>query len=561
MIQFGVMQCFIIFVIACLLRFKKYESLAITNETNSESDDNQTGAERQPSAERIPSLSEKKLTNYRDRSYPLLLLGATTIAFLIEFFIFTKLKFMVINDLDKSKPPILIGVFSILVSFLYLISANWFEQNAEHGAEYKMLSYFFRAGQWLSFCSGLAVIIKYLGFGQVEQWLSYLMVAFIVIIFLEVGGQCAIRLVDGKANYSPALKLTILPALLSGRNPINTLLISLERNTGISFRSTWTVGFIRRNILLILVVLAVFFWFMTIFVQVNPDEKGIVYHLGRIKRAEIMLPGLHFKWPWPIETVKIYPVCKVQNFTVGYESKLQADYLWTMNHGGDEYKLLLGNGRELVSINMRVYYKIDNLYEYVLLYESPVELLKAEAYRILLYETVVANLDHILSRDRTSLSKMLTQKLQETSKQRKLGLDVITVTLTGIHPPAEMAYEYQKFVSAYIRKQIIIIKAKTDAEAAIPRAEKLKDEMIKNSQVDALARKGQSLGEYNKYKYQENAYHLDPDAYKEWKWLEVFENSLKNKKIYLLDKKQTINKGGLWLDMRKIFDEKNTKAE
>lgn len=558
-IQFGIMQCFIMFMIAYLLRFRKYEQSVIANETNSKVADNQTGAERQLSVERIPSDLEKKLKKYCNRSYPLLLLGTTIIALLIEFLIFSELKSMVISDFDK--PPLLIGVFWILVSFLYLVSANWFEQSVAYGEEYPMLSYFFKAGQWLSFGCGLAVILKSLGFRQVEQWLSYLIIAFLIIIFWEIGLQCVIRLMDGKARNSPALKLTILSVLLSGGNPINTLLISLEKNTGISLRSTYTVGFIRRNLLRILVVLAVFFWLMTIFVQVNPDEKGILYHFGRIKRAEIMLPGLHFKWPWPVETVKIYPVCKVQNFTVGYESKLQADYLWTMSHGGDEYKLLLGDGRELVSINMQVYYQIDNLYEYVSQYESPVESLKAEAYRILLYETVVTNLDHLLSRDRASFSKMLTQKLQKTSRQQKLGLDVIAVTLTGIHPPTEMAYEYQEFVSAYIQKQIIIIKSKTDAEAAVPRAEKLKGEMIKTAQVDALARKSQSLGEFHKYKYQENAYHLNPDAYKEWKWLEVFENSLKNKKIYLLDQKQPVNKGGLWLDMRKMFNEKSTKTE
>jgi regulator of protease activity HflC (stomatin/prohibitin superfamily) len=559
MIQLGVMQCFIMFVIVYLLRFKQYERLVIANETNSKVADNQTGAERQQSDERIPSVPETKLKKYRDRSYPLLLLCTSIIALLIEFFIFNELKFRVINDFDK--PPIFIGVFCILVSFLYLISVNWFKQSVESGEEYQMLSYFFKSGQWLSFSGGLALILKYFGFGRIEHWLSYLMVAFLVIIFLEVGGPCVIRLMDGKANNSPALKLTILSALLSGRNPINVLLISLEKHTGISFRSTWTVGFIRRNILLIIFVLVAFFWLMTIFVQVNPDEQGILYHFGRIKRAESMLPGLHCKWPWPVETAKIYPVSKVQNFTVGYESEFQADYLWTMNHGGDEYKLLLGDGRELVSINMRVYYKIDNLYQYVSRYESPIEILKAEAYRILLYETVVTSLDHLLSHDRASFSKMFSQKLQKTSKQQKLGLDVITVTLTGIHPPTEMAYEYQEFVSAYIQKQVIIIKAKMDAEAAIPRAEKLKGEMIKNAQVDALARKGQSHGEFQKYKYQENAYHLNPDAYKEWKWLEVFEHSLKNKKIYLLDKKQTVNQSGLWLDMRKMFNEKSTKNE
>ncbi len=557
MIQFGVMQCLIMIMLACLLRIRKYERPAIMKEDNLEICEDKAGEARQESSHRTTPAAEQKVKNYRHRYYPLVLLVTVLIIFLVEVYIFNKLKFTANFD----KPPILIGVFSLLASFLYLASANWFEQNTEHGEEYQMLSYFFRAAQWLSFSGSLGAVAKYLGFARIEHFLSYLMAAFVAIILLETGLQCAIRLTDGKQKYSFALKMTILPALLSGENPVRKLLISIEKNAGISFRSTWTIGFIRRNVLFVMSLLMIFFWLMTVFVQINPDEKGILYHFGSIKRARVMLPGIHIKWPWPIEIVKIYPVYQVQNFTVGYESNRQTDYIWTMSHGGDEYQLLLGDGRELVSINMQVYYKIDNLYEYVLQFENPEEILKVEAYRILLNETVATDLDKLLSRDRSLFSKMITQKLRETSKQQKLGLEVTGVALTNIHPPTEIAYEYQEIVSADIQKRTIIIKARTDAEASIPKAEQTRDEMIKNSRTDALTRKGQALSEFNKYKYQENAYRLNPAAYKEWKWLEVMENSLENKKIYLLDKRQTMNKDGFWLDMRGIFNEKNTNSE
>ena len=557
-VQFGIVQLFIMILISFFLRIWRYERLAGLAKDNPEIFRNNGDEQAQQEEKEKKVDPEEEFRTYRDKYYPRLLLAVAITGIIIELIVFNNLK----GAANLDKPPILIGIFSIIVSFLLLISSNLFEHESEHTEEYVMLGHFFRAGQWQSFSSGLAVVIKYLGYGQVEHWLSYLTVLFVVIVFMEVGLQCIIRLVDGREGRSIALRLHILPALLSGGSPVNKLLVSLEENAGISLRSTWTVGFIRRNIPLITLIISVFFWLMTAFVQVNPDEKGILYSLGKIKSREAMLPGIHLKWPWPVETVKIYPACKVQNFTVGYESDKQNNYLWTMSHGGEEYKLLLGDGKELVSINMRVYYKIGDLYEYVLQYDNPEEKLKAEAYRILLNETVITNLDNLLSRDRSSFSQMITQKLQETSKQQKLGLDVTDVALTSIHPPVEIAREYQEIVSANIQKQVIITKAKSYADSSIPKAEQTRGEMVKTAQAEALSRNGQALSEANEYTYQQKAYRMNTGAYKEWKWLEVLENALQGKKVYLLDKNLSIHKGGIWLDMRQMrVGENNKEAE
>lgn len=547
--QLGVVLGFIVFVISFFLYFWKYEEQAKAVKNIPEPEENET--EEQKGKKKKAPDPVKEFESYRTLHYPVLLLSIIASGIFVELSIYAGLRASPVLD----KPPILVGICSILVSFLLLTGANWFEQEEEYTKEYKMLGYFFRAGQWLSFFAGLAVVIKYLGFGQVEHILSYFIFAFMMLLFLETGIQCVIWLVDGKERHGPALQLYVLPALLMGGNPFNNLLYAMEKNMGISFRSMWTIRFVRENLLYIASILVVFFWAMTAIVQVNPQEKGILYTLGRIKSPDPLLPGIHLKWPWPLETVKIYPAYKVQSFTVGYESNKKGNYLWTMKHDGEEYKLLLGDGKELVSINMQVSYKIGDLYEYALQFESPEEKLKAEAYRILLNETVVTNLDNLLSRDRSSFSQMVSQKLQENAKQQQLGLEVVNVVLTSIHPPTEIAREYQEIVSANIQKQIIITKARTEADSAIPKAEKDRGEAIKNSQVDALARRAQSASEAAIFRYQETAYAINPNAYKEWKWLEALENALQNKKIYLVDKKQELYHGNMWLDMRSMFKE------
>jgi membrane protease subunit HflK len=310
---------------------------------------------------------------------------------------------------------------------------------------------------------------------------------------------------------------------------------------------------------MITLIIGIFFWGMTAFVQINPQQQGLLYNLGKIESRQPLLPGIHIKLPWPIQTVKIYPAYKINSFTVGYESEQRGDYLWTAGHNGEEYKLLLGGGKELVSINMQVFYKIGDLYEYTLQYDNPEEKLKAEAYRILLNETVTTDLNKLLSLNRSSFSKIVALKLQQISKDQRLGIEVTDVALTSIHPPTEIAREYQKIVSADIQKKTIITNAESYADSAIPKAEKDRNELIKVSQVESISRKGQANSDAAKYTYQKNAYQLGPGIYKEWKWLEVLENTLSGKKLFLLDKNLNLRKGSIWLDIRQKTEKSETE--
>jgi regulator of protease activity HflC (stomatin/prohibitin superfamily) len=552
-VQFGILQLFLMILIFMIMNIQKLAMLAnessergknIASEIDSDQDSDDAGI----SAAEI----KRDYQVFRQIYYPLTLLIAAIVGIIVELIIVYHLT--KIGSLNR--PPLLIGILSMVVSFAFLISSNLFGNNAENGPEYPMLGYFYQAGQWVAFVSGLSIILGYVGFGLVEPWLGYAIAGFLILVFIDVLFQCVIRLLYRDQNYSVALNLAILPVLLSGGNPMKSLLNTLENTAGISFRSTWTVKFIRKNTILLIFIVMLFFWLMTSFVQINPDEKGILYSLGKIKNSRPVLPGIHLKLPWPIQIVKIYPAYKISNFTVGYEANKQGNYLWTRNHSGEEYKLLLGDGKELVSINMQVSYKIGDLNDYVLQYDNPEEKLKAEAYRILLYETVTTNLDNLLSRNRSSFAAMIEKKLQEVCEAQHLGLEVMGVALANIHPPIEIAREYQSIVSANIQKEKIIIEATAYADSSIPQAEKIKNETIKNAEVEALIRKGQANSEAEQYLYQWRAYQINNSAYTQWKWLDVLENSLNGKDLYLIDKKLNMQKGSIWFDMRALTGNK-----
>ncbi|MCK4257835.1 MAG: hypothetical protein KAX49_02595 [Halanaerobiales bacterium] len=542
----GLFQCFIAWVSLFTYFILGFRLEYLISKTKDIGQDIDQEEERKKSID-----IKEKFQSYTKRDYPLSLLVVSILGLFGEKFIFDKFQYYTLsNQSSLNTLLIFIGSGAIVISFLNLLGANWFEEERERFKEGKMFSQFLRGGQRLAFLSGLAVIVKGVGFPKIEYYLVYVMLVIMGIIFLEVAFCCSLKLFFGKKEESGTINFYILAAFLSAK-PITALFDSLEENMGVSFRSSWIIGFFRQSFLPLILIMILIFWGMTGFVQIQPEEQGILYRFGKIQSRESLLPGIHVKWLWPIETVQKFPVYKIQSFTVGYENNDESrDYLWTMTHGVDEYKLLLGDGKELVSINMQVFYKINDLCDYVLQFDNPVEELKAEIYRILLQEIVAINLDNLLSRDRVSFAQMIAQSLQEKSDDQRLGLEVVKVALIGIHPPIELGKEYQDIVSAKIQKNIYSINAKKDTEYNIPIAERYRDQLIKKAQVDGIDRWGAVIYEVENIRSQVQAYSSAPEFYKEWKWLETFEKGVSNKKIYLVDEKQAINNGEIWLDLR-----------
>lgn len=120
-------------------------------------------------------------------------------------------------------------------------------------------------------------------------------------------------------------------------------------------------------------------WLSTCVVQVETYQQGALYRFGSLAREDILEPGLHFKLPVPFEEVKIYNVTQPQGMIVGYEGDVNnKNNLWTRPHEGEEQALLLGNGNELVAINLKITYRISDLYTYLTRYSSPGDVLQRQ---------------------------------------------------------------------------------------------------------------------------------------------------------------------------------------
>jgi len=304
----------------------------------------------------------------------------------------------------------------------------------------------------------------------------------------------------------------------------------------ISLKSLYTIQYSLKILpALALVLIFVLFASTSIFV-VQPHQQAAVYHFGKLKPSSIKDSGLHFKFPWPVDKTEIYDVHRAASMQIGYESSGTADFLWTQKHDIGEYMLLLGNGNEMVAVNLKIMYVISDLYSYIKTCTNAEAVLSAAAYNALMTRTINTTLDLFLNEDRNSLSTSVLDELSDFCKSETLGFSVVQVVVENIHPPVEIADVYQNVVSASVDKTTAITQAHTYAETKVIEAAKQSKFAVDSARAMQYNRTSDAQKEAAVFYAAAEAYRISPGSYELTKNLDVYEKIIKGHKVYVFSR-------------------------
>ena len=384
---------------------------------------------------------------------------------------------------------------------------------------------------YIGFC--VLNIVLEMDFSNIIFWFYRIATIYIAcVLFFDLFISVIKRETLKDFNYT-----IYLPDIKKLKNKDNeekkSLLDTLEKHTGISLKSLWSIKYVTEILpSAVLVLLAVLLVASCVY-KVEPYEKAAVYRFGSLEETSVKGAGLHFKLPWPVEKAEIYEVDRVQNMTIGYESNDTMDNMWTESHSVEEYKLLTGNGNELVSVNIKLIYKIDDLYTYLTESSNPEAILSSKAYEFMMNKTNSTDLDTILSVDRTGLSKELLSALNEFTKEYKVGLSVEEVIIESIHPPVELSSVYQSVVSADVKKTTTITNAEAEAEKLILNAEKEAKTVVVTAKDNQSTKVSDATKEMTVYKAAFEEYRKRPAAFKLSKYVDTYEKVIAGNKVYV----------------------------
>lgn len=309
----------------------------------------------------------------------------------------------------------------------------------------------------------VTMVLSLIGLYDAQLILSIVLAVLFVYLTAMLLLSIAIRIIRKELGTEPNMPLSPKGMGTSG------IISYLEENTGITMRSLWSIRLIRELLPIVLTAVVLLTWVSTGVIQIEAHQEGAVYRLGRLQE-ETLKPGLHLTLPWPIDRVEVVDTQSARRVVVGYVPNGAEDNTWTEGHGVEEYRLLLGGGNEMVSINLQVEYRISDLGCYLKNAAAAESLLSASAYEIVTARTIVTDIDALLAADRVAFSQSFREDLIKRMEHYDVGIEVTNVVLESIHPPVDVADVYQRVISAGIQAEQLILETERAAVSEVAAA-------------------------------------------------------------------------------------------
>jgi membrane protease subunit HflK len=307
-------------------------------------------------------------------------------------------------------------------------------------------------------------------------------VAFIICLF--VAKHAWHVLIDSLRSYSQQRRRITTSNLISSLSLEDVFLLFLRQqltkaaNRIYSFIRQRLFGFnqtqemkllAKRPFFIFLSLIALLWYFACGFYIVNPQEEAIVEFFGRPK-AEIVKPGLHYCFPFPVEKAKVENTKRIRLQVIGSrEEESGLPILWTNLHTDRETFFITGDF-SLLDANLYLHYNIKNLYAYFYNANSPEKLLGVLAYSHMRAIFGKKPFISIMTEERVKLEEGLRLELQRECDMFGLGLNIVTAKFKDIHTPLDVSGSFEDVGSALEDWQAEVNAARGYRDDVLPKA-------------------------------------------------------------------------------------------
>lgn len=284
------------------------------------------------------------------------------------------------------------------------------------------------------------------------------------------------------------------------------------------------------RILFVLVVVIVLLFAFSMVYSVDASDVGVILRYGQYDRTDE--PGLHLKWPWPIESVYFVPIRRVNTIEFGFETEQPGRRTVYAPRDAQQIQVaeLLTGDLNLAHVEWIVQYRIKDARDYLFQMgttepvgsasipqgeEDEVNAAVPDTIRDV-SESVMRNLvgntsiDAVITFGREQIAGDAQREIQEMLDGFHAGVDIITVKLQTTAPPEDVKDAFQEVNRARQNKERVVNEAEGERNLRLPAARGHKDQMVLEAEGYAdrivLEAKGQisafeaKLAEYEKAK-------------------------------------------------------------
>ncbi len=274
--------------------------------------------------------------------------------------------------------------------------------------------------------------------------------------------------------------------------------------------------------------------FYGFFFRVNPDEQGIVLRFGKFERWEPA--GLHFRWPYPIEEVRLPKVTQQRTIEVGAGRS---------SVGSPDSGLMLTGDGSVVDVRFVVFWRISlekdadqtGVEQFLFNIADPETTVREVAESAMREVVGQSQLQPLLTGGRQKTQEDVQRLMQAILNSYKAGIKIDQVQLKEVDPPAEVIGAFRDVAAAAQERETLIKQAQTYADQMVPRARGEADRILAGAEGFRDQQIAEATGQAARFLKVFEEYKKAPEVTRERLFLEMQEKVLSGADKIILDQK------------------------
>ncbi|MFB3164559.1 FtsH protease activity modulator HflK [Neobacillus sp. 179-J 1A1 HS] len=290
----------------------------------------------------------------------------------------------------------------------------------------------------------------------------------------------------------------------------------------------WTINRIYKTVGLIFLGAILVIVGFTTWYTVDESEQAVIITFGKVEEG-VTEPGLHFKLPWPIQSVE---TLSKETFSLqfGYEEKDGK-----VKEFPEETKMITGD-ENIVLADLVVQWKITDPAKYLFNAEHPEEILFNSTSASLRSIIGSSKIDDALTSGKAEIEADVRDLLSTLVEKYDIGISILAVKLQDVELPND---EVRKaFTNVTDARETMNTKINEAGKYRNKRTNEAKGEeaAIKSkAQGDKAARIETARGDVSVFNKLYDEYRTNPDITRERLMLETLEQVLPNAEIYIMN--------------------------
>ncbi|MBE3576376.1 MAG: FtsH protease activity modulator HflK [Limnochordales bacterium] len=270
-----------------------------------------------------------------------------------------------------------------------------------------------------------------------------------------------------------------------------------------------------------------------IWYTVPAAEQGRVYTLGA--PGPIADPGLHFKLPAPIQSVRLFPHTRVDTVQVGFQTQIPArgDRQLTYTSQVD---YVLTRDQNMIHVEYAVQYTYPESWKHWENIEDFSALVRGAAEAAMRATVATHTVDEVLTTQKDIVQQEAQTHLQSLLRQVDSGVQVLNVQLQSVVPPEPVRSAFAEVQNAIETRATLVNQAQAYQNAQLAEAQGKVAEILAKAEAYAAERINRARGDAARFTQLYEEYRKSPDVTRERLYNEMLQQVLPNvKEIYITD--------------------------